>query len=226
MIAHSSERTTGSVAPATGLFSPEVLGTYRLLLSALPAPPEDSPGGPILGLTSCDCGEGVSTVAAQLAGAAASAGLGRVLLVDANLARPAAHRFFGLGPRPGLVEVLLDGAVPADVIQASGLPSLSVLAAGRLVQAQEALALGGALQALKPDFELVVVDLPECRSGPLAARLAAQLDGVLLVIEAEGPRPEAVEREKELLVQAGAPLLGAVLNKRRQYLPRWLERYL
>jgi Mrp family chromosome partitioning ATPase len=52
------------------------------------------------------------------------------------------------------------------------------------------------------------------------------LDGVLLVIAAEGTRREAVQREKDLLAQANARLLGAVLNKWRRYTPGWLQRYL
>jgi Mrp family chromosome partitioning ATPase len=170
-------------------------------------------------------------VAAQLAAAAARCRAGGVLLVDANLARPAAHKVFALQGGPGLAEILLKGEPPAGVLQPSGLANLTVLAAGlpagapgRLAQALDALP--GALQALQSDFELVVLDLPACSAGPLTARLAGQLDGVLLVIAAEGTRREAVQREKDLLAQANARLLGAVLNKWRRYTPGWLQRYL
>jgi Mrp family chromosome partitioning ATPase len=169
-------------------------------------------------------------VTAHLAAALAGSGQGRVLLVDANLARPAGHTFFGLASGPGLVEVLLEGAAPADVIQSSGVANLAVLAAGqpagRLVQAQEALAQPGTVQTLKTDFDVVVFDLPASHCGPFTARLAGQLDGVLLVIEAEAAPRDVVGREKELLAGASVPLLGAVLNKRRQYVPGWLRRCL
>jgi Mrp family chromosome partitioning ATPase len=203
-----------------------LLSQLPALLAALPQPRPLR----MLGLTSCESGEGVSTVAAQLSTLLARTGHGRVLLVDANLAAPAAHVFFGLRQGPGLVEVLLDDVAPADVVQPSGVANLAILAAGqasgRLAQAQEALFQPGTLEALKTDFDLVVFDLPACRSGPFPVRLGGLLDGVLLVIEAERASRDVIGREKELLVGANVPLLGAVLNKRRQYVPGWLRRYL
>jgi Mrp family chromosome partitioning ATPase len=242
MIARSAEPGTRAARPRD-LFPDEVLEPYRLLLSqpglAPSAPPAGglssapqagTPCGRTLGLTSSASGEGVSTVAAQLAVAAARFGMGRVLLVDANLARPAAHRAFGLDPGPGLAELLLEGQARADVLQPAGIEHLAVLTAGRLggrlAQAQEALVQGAILEALKAEFDLVMFDLPASRAGPFTARLAARLDAVLLVVEAEKAPHETVQREKELLARAGAPLLGAVLNKRRQYLPDWLQRRL
>ena len=234
MIARASDQAAGSPArPQGGSHAPPQpklagrcpdasLEPYRLLLSRLPALRT-------LGLTSAAAGEGVSTVTARVACAAAALP-GRVLLVDAHLERPAQHRHFDLEPGPGLAEVLLDGTAPGDVIQWPGVADLAVLTAGtpgnRLPAAREALAQGQALDAIKAGFDLVLFDLPPGEDGPLAARLGALLDGVLLVIEAEATAARLVQREKALLTRANVPLLGAVLNKRRQYIPGWLQRCL
>src|SRR5690242_1674777 len=203
----------------------EVVEPYQVFLRGLsgrgngPSPP---PGA--LGLTSCLAGEGVSTVAAQLAVAAACAGQ-PVLLADANFERPAVHGLFGLNLGPGLAEALRDTDRLRGFIQAAPVPNLAALTAGQLecppLQAHDPSALAAVVAALKGDFPLVVFDLPAVARGSFAARLASLLDGVLLVVEAERVPGEVVRREKELLAQAGAPLLGAVLNNRRQYIPGW-----
>ncbi len=187
-----------------------------------------------LGVTSCISGEGVSTVAAHLAVAAATWSEQPVLLVDANLERPSAHARFLVEPAPGLAEALLEGGASVGpshpFVQPCNVPNLSVLVAGqtdgRLAQVQASTRLSAVLEALEAGFALVVLDLPPASAGPFTARLAGLLDGTILVVEAERAPWEEVEREKGLLVQAGANLLGAVLNKRRQYVPRWAQRFI
>jgi Mrp family chromosome partitioning ATPase len=52
------------------------------------------------------------------------------------------------------------------------------------------------------------------------------MDGVVMVVKAEGVRGEIVMRMKDLLLEINARILGAVLNKRRFYIPGWLYRRL
>ena len=83
-----------------------------------------------LGLTSCARGEGVTTVAAQLAATAATMTGQRVVLVDGNLLNPGVHRLFDVSLGPGLREALRQTAVVGEVVQASSVPNLSLLTAG------------------------------------------------------------------------------------------------
>jgi capsular exopolysaccharide synthesis family protein len=179
-----------------------------------------------IGLTSCLRGEGVSTVAAQLAVAAASAGR-PVLLVDVNLESPGLHRLFQLECSPGLADALREDAQLDALIQPSGLVNLSVLTAGKMEASLTRSCATGTLTALvrvlKHDFPLVLFDLPALETGSVAIQCAGLLDGLLLVVEAERVRSEIVQREKEFLTQAGVPLVGAVLNRRRDYVPAWLR---
>jgi Mrp family chromosome partitioning ATPase len=60
----------------------------------------------LLGVTSPRRGDGASTVAVQLAVAAARSNVGSVLLVDADLTRPSLQRVFKLPAQPGFSDVL------------------------------------------------------------------------------------------------------------------------
>jgi Mrp family chromosome partitioning ATPase len=76
------------------------------------------------------------------------------------------------------------------------------------------------------DYAFVVIDIPPVSEGYQPLRLGGPMDGVLLVIEAEKIRWEVAQWAKGLLEEANASLLGAVLNKRRFYVPAWLYRRL
>lgn len=197
-----------------------VPGPYRLLLERLSWPGNStSPPVRTLGLTSCSGGQGVSTIAAHLAVAASQSGNHAVLLVDANPARPSVHQTFGASSTPGLGEVLLDEVGLAAVLQPSPVPNLSVLAAGSVdpqaLRGRDPDALTRLVETLQEDFALVVFDLPAVVSSHFPSRLASLLDGVLLVVEADGTPWEVVQRQQELLTQTRVCLVGAVLNQRR-----------
>lgn len=201
----------------------------QTLLARLGWPGDRSLGGlQTLGLTSCYSGEGVSTLAAGLAEAAAMLSGRRVLVVDGNLDRPALHRTFSASLGPGLAEVLLRGDQVSQCVQSTATPGLLLLSAGRhqgnLASAYDAPSLFGLIETLRAQFDLVIFDLPPAHESSPAFRLAGLLDGVLLVVEAERVRAEVAGRAKELLTRDGAKLRGVVMNKRPQHVPGWLYR--
>jgi Mrp family chromosome partitioning ATPase len=209
----------------------DVAEYYRDVLRQLPWPGHEG-SSPVrtLGVTSCVEGEGVSTLAVQMAAAAASYEGCRVLLVDANLARPSLHRMLRVSRSPGLAECLLEPTQPGLNLQPSPDGNFAVLAAGNAdghwQQAYDSPTLARIVQGLRDGFDLVVLDLPATGQTMSAAQLAGVLDGTLLVIEADCVSWEVARRTKELLSRAGVRLVGAVLNKRRDYLPAWLYRKL
>src|SRR5204862_4579952 len=125
-----------------------------------------------------------------------------VLLVDAHFARPAAHKLLGVKAGPGLAEALREGTPLQQVVQASPLPRLSVLAAGRgddPAAVCEEPGLAGLLETLKDEFALIVCDLPPAAGRSPTAAIAAHLDGLVLVLEAERTPLEAARLEKSRL---------------------------
>ncbi len=177
-----------------------------------------------VGVTSCVHGEGVSMVATNLAIRAARSFANPVLLVEAGTGRS------WLEPRaaqslPGLAEILSGQAASSDSIQPSQVENMFVLGAGSYDNGGVVVhsdSVGAAFKEIADQFELIVVDLPPINeTGPCLA-IAGGLDGVLLTIEAERAPSNVTLRAKQQLLQAGANLLGVVLNKRREHLPRWL----
>lgn len=231
MIRH---RVDGVVAgnghPARG--ADDVREYYRTILRQLdwPASGDDGRLFSTLGVTSCYDGEGVSTVAAELAVAAACGGDRRVLLVDGNLPRPSLADRFGVAPGPGLAEVLLEQQDVEQAVQTTNVPHLSLLPAGdpcgAIQRAYDSAQLAPVIESLRQAFDLVVFDLPPAGQTGAALGLARLVDGVLLVVESERVRWEVAQRTKHFLLGAEVRLVGVVLNKRRHHVPEWLYRTL
>ena len=95
----------------------------------------DSPSihhGNLIIVTSALPGEGKTFCAINLAMSMAMERDNTVLLVDADVARPALLNVLGLEARPGLMDVLLDEEMDlSDVILKTNVPALSLLPAGR-----------------------------------------------------------------------------------------------
>jgi len=226
LITSSRQRSVPSTESLQAVVSSQGQEYVRPLLDRLRLAPGGQGALRTLGVTSCYSGEGVSTVAAQLALAAALDGDKRVLVVDANSTRPALHRIFDVASGPGwtdLVQALVDVSA---AVQPSEIPNLSVLAGGDSRSAADASRLSRAVGELQVDFDLVVFDLPAAAESSNADRLAALVDGVLLVVESERVRWQVAQRTKDRLLRGDARLLGAVLNKRQKHVPGWLYRTL
>lgn len=173
-----------------------------------------------LGVTSCRLGEGVSTVAAHLATAAAALQLGKVVLVDANLNRPMVTKIFGLPKTTGFFECVLEDEPVIEALYPTTMENLHVLSSGKIhgspARVYTAEGLSQVVASLADCAALTIFDLPPVRQVSCANRLSAALDGVVLVIEAESVPWEMALRVKEILSRAGARIVGAILNKQRE----------
>lgn len=166
-----------------------------------------------LGLTSCLRGEGVTTMAVNLAATVAS-GNRQVLIVDAHLTHPQLAALFRVGAVPGLPQYLA-GESLGNCIRATDQAGLFVLPSSA-VGSVELETFPERLLELKADYDMVVVDLPPVGDGNRCLSLAAALDGVLLVVEAERVEREVLGRSKQRLQRAGVSVVGAVFNKWRE----------
>lgn len=167
-------------------------------------------------VTSAAPNEGKSFVAANLAVTLAQSGR-RVILVDADLRRPVLHRVFNVPAEPGFTDLVLDAeATPDRYLHPTALPSLWVLPCGTLpsnpVELFSQPRVAEVMDALKERAELVIYDSPPAAVVIDAVVLASRTDGVIQVVRAGGVRPDVVVRVKESLTQAGAHVLGPVLN--------------
>lgn len=167
-----------------------------------------------LGVTACERGHGVSTVAANLAATAAHSGFARVALIEASTIAPSLARTFHRAPAPGLAEFLRGEADVDACLQETAVDGLCLIAAGHTEphtsysdrEVQELLG------DLAHEFAVVICDLP-LASHRTALDWAGRLDGTLLVLEPGQVAADAAQQAKANLVQAGARLLGVVLTK-------------
>jgi Mrp family chromosome partitioning ATPase len=183
-----------------------------------------------IGLVGCGDDAGVTTLAGNLAVRASELGLGPVLLIETDAERPRLRKAWRLPAGPGLEQLFGGEATYADCLQSGPATGLHVIAATGRRRGSAAAWDSGAVDALLikacGDHSLVLVDLPSASDLRQTVMLARRLDQVLLVVRAERIRGGEAERIAEHLREDGVPLTGAVLNRERSYVPRWLKRWI
>jgi capsular exopolysaccharide synthesis family protein len=193
-----------------------VAESYRMLRSNLEFARVDRPIHTIL-VTSSLPGEGKTVTAANLAIAFALEGR-RVLLVDADLRKPAVHTLFDVPNTQGLTTMLRSDTVSLEsVAHTNEQERLKVLTSGPLPP-NPAEMLGSqrmltVLQRLQAGQDVLIIDSPPLRVVTDAAILSAFVDGTLMVIDAGKSRRPAVRLGREALNRVNAQILGVVLNR-------------
>lgn len=229
-------RTPEDIAAATGL---PILGVIPVLNRAISMPEElDNPRSSLseaffstrthialarpnglsktLSVTSSREGEGKSTTAYGLARSIAKMDM-RVLMIDADLRQPSAHRFFNVSNKLGLTELLSANAEFEAVIQNTDFENLNIITSGAAPpNPAELLAhstLDTVLAKARELYDVVVVDGPPILGMADALLLAAKVDGVIFVTEAEGATRASLRRSLARLATASPDVLGVVVEK-------------
>ena len=171
--------------------------------------------------------EGATTVALGLATTLSKDRDARVLLVEANLRTPALQRSLPTAAEAGLVD-FLQGRQPVEsIVTRVDSTNFSVVSAGRITngaaQTLDFELLGEMLARLRPEYDFVVLDSPPVNQYADASVLASKVDGVILVIEADRTPLAEAEAAKRQLERVGARILGVVLNRKRSYIPAFIE---
>lgn len=166
-------------------------------------------------LTSATPNEGKSTTISNLAVVMAQAGHS-VVLCDCDFRNPTQHKIFGLHNK-GLSNCVATGSDVMDIIQQTSIPNLYVLTSGPVApNPSELLAsqnMVDILAELKQHFDYVLIDTPPVMPVTDAAVVSGKVDGTILVIASGAVAPSVAVEAKTRLEQAGAHLLGVVLNK-------------
>jgi capsular exopolysaccharide synthesis family protein len=189
---------------------------YRVIRTALNYSwPE--PGPRILVVTSTSPGEGKTLTAVNLAQVLAS-GEDRVLLIDADLRKPATHVLTRCRRVPGLSDVIVGKVRPSEAIVTEIAGSrLAYLPAGTTVPSPADLltnrTMRGLLDGLRKFYDWIVVDTPPVGAVAEPLILAPVSDGVVLVAGAEMVPRKAVLHTLERIDETGARILGVVLNR-------------
>jgi capsular exopolysaccharide synthesis family protein len=203
---------------------PQIAEAFRMLQMNLRFA-RDEPVRSVL-VTSARTGEGKTTIAWNLAAAAASGGLS-VALVEADLRRPSLADRYDLEQAPGLAEAL-QGEVSISAamqtilpIQGSATPvghprPLHVIVAGQAAPNPWALMQSSVmvrvLDVLRKDHDLVVIDTPPLPHVADAISLLRHVDGVLVTASVNSTRGPEASRLRDQLQGLDANVLGVVAN--------------
>jgi hypothetical protein len=82
------------------------------------------------------------------------------------------------------------------------------------------------LDALRWNFDYVLIDCPSPAVSSNATALAPVIDGLALVVKAAQTRRPQIQHCQEVIESAGGNFLGFVLNQRQYPVPNWLYRRL
>jgi succinoglycan biosynthesis transport protein ExoP len=203
---------------------PQIAEAFRMLQMNLRFA-RDEPVRSVL-VTSARTGEGKTTIAWNLAAAAASGGLS-VALVEADLRRPSLADRYDLEQAPGLAEAL-QGEVSISAamqtilpIQGSASPighprQLHVIVAGQAAPNPWALMQSSVmvrvLEVLRKEHDIVIVDTPPLPHVADAISLLRHVDGVLVTASVNSTRGPEASRLRDQLQGLDANVLGVVAN--------------
>lgn len=167
-------------------------------------------------ITSAVLGEGKTTTSLNLAVVLAQAG-SRVIVVDADMRRPATHHHLQGELSPGLTDVLQGKAQWRDVVHpVKGVENLDIIHAGKKPSNPGALLdsdhCRNLLDALKEEYDYVAFDVPPVLAVADAAPLFRQIDAVFLLVQWRRCPSDVVLAARDQICHVGAKLRGVILN--------------
>ncbi|SDH23558.1 XrtA-associated tyrosine autokinase [Nitrosomonas sp. Nm132] len=179
--------------------------------------------GNLIMVTSSLAGEGKSFCSINLAMSIAMERDHRVLLIDADVARPSIPRILDFSPeKKGLLDIILDDYLDvSDILIKTSIEKLTIISAGtRHPHATELLAsqnMRNILTELAQRYRdrIVIFDSPPLLLTSEARVLASQMGQIVLVVEAERTTQQTV---KEALRQIeSCDVVNLIYNKARAF---------
>lgn len=180
-----------------------------------------APKGYLIMIASAMSGEGKSFTSVNLALSMAMDRDLRVLLVDADVAKPQLSHVFGLGSAPGLLDALRNPHLDVEsLIRATDVPTLSFLPAGAASEEATELLSSTRMEQIAvalgrhDSHRIVVFDSPpllQTTESPALTHVAGQI--VVVVHSDKTPQPALLDALKTL---EGHPNVSLVLNQSTQ----------
>jgi Mrp family chromosome partitioning ATPase len=211
---------SAAIAPALPRVSkpsPAIFGLEMRTLSSRLQPLFDDRKPVTLAITASSAGEGASTVARELA--YHISGEGRSVLFCGDPTDLDAVRLAGGATATqsrAMIETSRRGVTLVDIADLhrkdSGFASK--------------IAFRDWLTQNSQDYDLVIIDVPPLLDQQSWSGFMGFPDGVIMVVEAERSRSEVMKATAAVIAEASGHVLGLVLNKRRQYIPKSLYKWL
>ncbi len=169
---------------------------------------------PVFAVTSPMAGDGKSTNATSLAVSIAMADQ-KVLLIDADMRKPSAHRYFSTENRNGLSEILA-GLSNEIKLRPTDHPNLSILTSGQ-IPPNPAELLGSKqmdtlLEYVRKYFDYVIIDMPPVNVVTDATVIADKITGYVLVVQSGKNHIQDINAAIRLIEDMKGTIVGLVLN--------------
>ncbi len=170
----------------------------------------------LLLVTSAQASEGKTTTSYAIARSFARVGK-NVLLIDADLRRPNVHKTADVPNKTGMSTLLVGEASLADVAVRSSYPGLTIVPAGPIPPSPAELLssprMAALLEQVEAEYDFVVIDSAPILGLADSTELAALVDGVALVVEANRGRGGQLKGALRRLRALNPVLVGAILTK-------------
>lgn len=195
----------------------EVMRQFAMEISRAWGAPGGGPPAKGVMFVSAGPSAGTTTMVTNFAAAAAHAAR-KVLIIDCNFRRPRMHELVGLpAETPGLGE-LLQGRITTEQAIRPAVPGIDVVCAGgaasRLPELLCTLHTVEVFEQLKMNYDVVVMDVAPLVVAGESLLLADRVgDRVVLVVNALTQEKGLVFRYANKLREAGADVIGLVLNR-------------
>ncbi len=205
----------------------ELAKLYRTIEAALPGMPNR-----VVQFISAYKNEGADKIAFEMAVITARLIGKRVLFIDTSQATQEIIATQNLPDDVGipLDTLLLTGRPPHEAIAQVAGTELYVAKLhardGEQYASASLNAVEMAISHMRNSFDLIVLDSQAVLTDAFSIALAKLVDGSILVIEAEQTRALVAAESKRLIDAAGGRVIGAILNRRRYYIPKALYRIL
>lgn len=169
----------------------------------------------IIAFTTSNCGNTTDFAVAGVAVVFAQAGQ-KTLLIDCNLMNPTQNILFDL-PNQGLTEgIIANDDLHSMIYHCMEQERLDILTAGSPVDNTENILLNERmhqfLSAVREEYDYVILGLPPVDQSSDAIAMGSKADGVVLVVTSMEDKINEVNEIKNKLVNAGALVLGCILN--------------
>jgi capsular exopolysaccharide synthesis family protein len=194
-----------------------------ILLSSPGAPPK------VIMFASTRPAEGKSSIAGLMA-IAFGLNRSRVLLIDADLRRPAIHLRYRVGRGLGLSAVLSGKALLSEaIVEWPDLPNVHILPSGPQPPLPSELLSSRQMEDLlaqaRTEYDFVVLDTPPVLAVTDASILSRLADATILIVRYGTSHREVVRRCIDVLERSGAHLLGVAVNAVDYTSPEYSDYY-
>ncbi|WP_286263347.1 GumC family protein [Thalassotalea atypica] len=170
----------------------------------------------VISVTSSIPQEGKTTVSTNLSFALAQ--LEKVLLIDADMRRPAVGKVFDLPAfQPGLSNIISGTHTLSECLVRDEQSGIDIIAAGTLPpNPQELLAskkFTQLIESVKEKYDRIIIDTAPTQAVSDAILIAQQSDSLVYIVKADSTREKVIKSGLSRLMEAGARIDGIVLNQ-------------